>query len=201
MSKTTAKGSNTAKTEAETKTDKGLKISLEPEKDETNPFDLSLSDGAKGAPEDDENTTEPEDEDDDDDELDDLGLGAPEKLIETPVKASDDKPEAKRTRRTKAEIEAEAVQDAITLLRANGFVVSDVNTPEQADGTFVPEKLPVNAASNDIVGSLKTNPAGVVILTISPKRWVGEAPLVLPASQLDDVLAVISQLRADSLSK
>ena len=113
---------------------------------------------------------------------------------------SKDAPKAKR--RTKAEIEAEAIEDAKTLLKDSGYVVSNVSSPDEADeGTFVPTHLPVNAHSGDVVGSLKTNSAGVAVLTLSVKRWVGEPPMVLQAAQIDDVLAVLSNLRARSLSE
>lgn len=132
------------------------------------------------------------------DELDDTALAEPKLEVEPKTPKKKAEPKATRKRRSQAEIEAEAIEDAKTLLKANGFVVSNVADPGEGGG-FQPVKLPVDAHSNDIVGSLKTNAAGVVILSVSPRRWVGEPPLVLQAAQLDDVVAVLTKLRAATL--
>ena len=139
-----------------------------------------------------------EDEEPEDDELDDTDLDEPTPVSEP--KTVDPKASAKRSRRTKAEIEAEAIEDAKTLLKAAGYVVSDVTAPEPVSG-FLPERLPVDAHSNDIVGSLKTNAAGVAVLNLSVRRWVGEPPFIVQAAQLDDVINVLTSLRSQSLSK
>lgn len=146
-----------------------------------NPFDLGLTDNTKAEEKTEDAPVEP-------------------KASEPKTEKAEKPKETKAKRRTKAEIEAEAIEDAVKLLRGSGYVVSDTSSPETAqDGTFVPTHLPVNAHAGDVVGSLKTNSAGVAVLTLSVKRWVGEPPMVLQAAQLDDVLAVLSDLRARSL--
>lgn len=142
--------------------------------------------------------TTPVEPEEPDDELDDTDLDEPTPVSEQ--KTVDPKASAKRSRRTKAEIEAEAIEDAKTLLKEAGYVVSDVTAPEPVSG-FLPERLPVDAHSNDIVGSLKTNAAGVAVLNLSVRRWVGEPPFIVQAAQLDDVINVLTSLRAQSLAK
>lgn len=93
----------------------------------------------------------------------------------------------KRTRRTKAELEAaKAVEDGKK--QAEGvdakISFSEVNY----------EKFPLSAVSGQVTGVVKLNGA-VPILEIALIGWVGEAPVSVAADQIGDVEKVLAELR------
>lgn len=88
---------------------------------------------------------------------------------------------AKRKRRTKAEI---AADEAAKATAASPVTLS----VDQA-------KLPVTAHSGDVVGTVRTH-AGRAIAEIGQVGWVGPPQLSLLAAELDDLAAVIADLKA-----
>lgn len=60
---------------------------------------------------------------------------------------------------------------------------------------FTPVVLPVNARSGKVTGEIRHH-NGRPVVVISKEHWVGEAPMTVPAAEIDDLLSVLNDLRA-----
>lgn len=108
-------------------------------------------------------------------------------------------------RRTKAQILADDIEAAKSLLSENGYTVTHAGDESDAKGTdeddsevdfggVVAEKTVITALSGQITGTVDQNMVSVPILRVSQVGWVGQAPLEVPASGISDIRAVLNDL-------
>lgn len=89
----------------------------------------------------------------------------------------------KRKRRTKAEIEADKAAEA-----------EEHKEPDYDFNQLPYEAFPLSAVSGNVTGVVKVNGA-VPVFELALIGWIGEAPVSIAASEIDDVLDVIQQLK------
>ena len=133
---------------------------------------------------------------------------------EDDVEKTEESKPGKTKRRTKAEIEADEQDRAdadqlLSLARSiketggsveiQGVVLrsaTELTSVEPQSDKIEVRHLPVNAARGHITGEIKLQ-NGQPVVNISKKFWVGEPPLTLSITQLDDLLTVLHALRDD----
>ena len=106
--------------------------------------------------------------------------------VDPPVE-KDDKPEPKKSRRTKAQIEADKAAEQAAKDAEGQDAKIDFNEVDF-------DKYPLSAVSGQVTGVIKLNGA-VPILEIALIGWVGEAPVSVAAEQIGDVEKILKDLR------
>lgn len=108
-------------------------------------------------------------------------------------------------RRTKAEKLTDDIEEAKALLSENGYSVkkSKGSKGSKREGddrpsfdAAVQDKGVLSAQSGLVQGSIDTNMVSVPILRLSTVGWIGQAPLEIVASDIDDLREVLDNLES-----